>query len=327
MKPRSKIIGTGHYVPEKILTNFDFEKIVDTSNQWIVERTGIHERHIKSPEENTSDLCFNAAVQALEEAQIKATNLDLILIGTVTGDMKFPATAVFVQAKLGALNAGVMDLSAACSGFLYGLALADSMIASGKCRYVLVIGAESLTSMTDWSDRNTCVLFGDGAGAAVMAPSNGNSGVLSTYMGADGNLAELLWSPGGGTYIPVSHESIDQRMHFLKMAGREVFLHAVKAMSDSARKALDSAGMKAEEIDIMIPHQANIRIMEATAKRIGVPREKVYVNIDRFGNTSSASIPIALNEARRNGILRPGMTCLMVVFGGGFTWASAIVKF
>ena len=327
MKPRSRIIGTGHSVPEKILTNFDFEKIVDTSDQWIVERTGIRQRHIKQPEENTSDFCVKAAEQALEQAGMSATDLDFILIGTVTGDMKFPSTAILVQARLGAVNAAAMDISAACSGFIYGIALADSMITTGASRNILVIGAECLSSITDWKDRNTCVLFGDGAGAAIMAPSEGKEGILSTYMGADGNLARLLWCPGGGTYVPITHESIEEGMHFLKMAGREVFLHAVKAMSNAAQQALDRAGLKAEDIDIMIPHQANIRIMEATAKRIGIPREKVFVNIDRYGNTSSASIPIALNEARRNGALKPGMNCLMVVFGGGFTWASTVVKF
>lgn len=321
------IIGTGHKVPDKVLTNFDLEKIVDTTDQWIVERTGIHERHIKTSEENTSDFCVDAALQALDDAGMTASDLDMIMIGTISGDMRFPATAVFVQSRLGANNAAAMDLSAACSGFLYGCIIADSMIAAGTYQHILVIGTESLSSITDWDDRNTCVLFGDGAGAAIIAPSNGNSGILSTYMGSDGNLANLLCCPGGGTLNPISHEMVDKGLHFLKMEGREVFLHAVKAMSDSANRALERAGLNADDIDLLIPHQANIRIMEATARRIGIPRHKVYVNIDRFGNTSAASIPIALNEARRNGQLKPGMTCLMVVFGGGFTWASAVVKF
>lgn len=321
------IIGTGHSVPDRVLTNADLEKIVDTSDEWIVERTGIHERRIKEPEQNTSDFCVAAAREALQEARVDANDLDLILLGTVTGDMRFPATAIFVQARLGAHRAAVMDLSAACSGFLYGLTIADAMIASGKYRNVLVIGAESMTLMVDWSDRNTCVLFGDGAGAALVSPSDGNQGILSTYLGADGRLAHLLCNPGGGTVAPASHETVDNGDFFLIMAGREVFLHAVKAMGDSAQKALDDAGLKSNDIDLLIPHQANIRIMDATAKRIGIPREKVYINIDRFGNTSSASIPIALNEARKSGRLQPGMTCLMVVFGGGFTWASSIVQF
>ena len=327
MKPRSKIIGTGHQVPDKVLTNFDLEKIVDTTNQWIVERTGIRERRIKSPEENTSDFCIGAAQQALQEAGLPPSNLDFIIVGTVSGDMRFPATAIFVQARLEAHQAAAMDISAACSGFIYGLIIADIMIAAGKYRNILVIGAESMSHMTDWEDRNTCVLFGDGAGAAIVTPSDGNCGILSSYMGSDGRLAHLLCSPGGGTVAPATHETVDQRKHYLKMAGREVFLHAVKAMSDSAKRALDEAGLRPEDVDLLIPHQANIRIMDATAKRIGIPREKVFINIDRFGNTSSASIPIALNEARRNGRLKPGMTCLMVVFGGGFTWASALVKF
>lgn len=321
------IIGTGHKAPDRVLTNFDLEKMVDTTDQWIVERTGIRERHVRSPGENTSDYCVEAARQALDEAGVAPSKLDLIMIGTVTGDMRFPATAVFVQSRLGADQAAAMDLSAACSGFVYGLAIADAMIAIGKYQHILVIGAESLTSIVNWEDRNTCVLFGDGAGAALIAPSDGERGVLSTYLGSDGNLAHLLCSPGGGTLAPASHQMIDERLHFIKMAGREVFLHAVKAMSDSAQRALDEAGLSAHDIDMLIPHQANIRIMEATARRIGIPREKVYVNIDRYGNTSAASIPIALNEARLSGDLKPGMTCLMVVFGGGFTWASAVVQF
>jgi 3-oxoacyl-[acyl-carrier-protein] synthase-3 len=321
------IIGTGHSVPDKVLTNYDLEKIVDTTDQWIVERTGIRERRIKEPDQNTSDFCVAAAQEALEDAGMEPEELDLILIATVTGDMRFPATSIFVQARLGAHNAAVMDLSAACSGFLYGLTIADAMITAGKYRKVLVIGAESMTLMVDWSDRNTCVLFGDGAGAAVIIPADGDRGILSTYLGSDGRLAHLLCSPGGGTAAPASHETVDNGDFYLKMAGREVFLHAVKAMGDSAQRALDEAGMSSKEIDLLIPHQANIRIMDATAKRIGIEKERVYINIDRYGNTSAASIPIALNEARKTGRLTSGMNCLMVVFGGGFTWASSIVRF
>ncbi|MCX6639185.1 MAG: ketoacyl-ACP synthase III [bacterium] len=321
------IIGTGHYVPSRILTNADLEKIVDTSNDWIVERTGIHERHIKADDENTSDMCIKAGERALQQSGLTAKDLDMIIIGTVTGDMRFPATAIFVQSGLGAVNAAALDISAACSGFLYGLVLADGLIASGKYRYILVIGSESLTNMTNWEDRNTCVLFGDGAGAAVVTASDGTRGIISSYLGADGTLAKLLWAPGGGTANPISHEMIDKKLHLLHMAGKEVFLHAVKAMCDAALKALSLAEMSPDDIDLLIPHQANIRIIEATGKRLGIPKEKVYVNIDRFGNTSSASVPIAIDEARRNGILKPGMTCLTVVFGGGFTWASVVIKF
>lgn len=320
------IAGSGHFTPDRILTNADLEKIVDTSDQWIFERTGIRERHVRNPGETTSDFCYHASLQALEDAGMPPADLDLILIGTVTGDMPFPATATIVQARLGAANAAAMDLSAACSGFLYGLALADGMIAAGKYRNILVIGAETLTSLTDWEDRNTCVLFGDGAGAVVVVPSNGKRGIISTYLGADGRLTELLMCPGGGALHPTTHDTVDQKLHFLKMAGREVFLHAVKAMGDSAERALAAANLTAKDIDLLIPHQANLRIIEATAKRLSLPREKVFVNIDRYGNTSSASIPIAFNEARRSGRLQPGMTCLMVVFGGGFTWASAVVR-
>ena len=321
------IVGTGHAVPKRILTNADLEKIVDTTDAWIIERTGIHTRHIKEPGQKTSDFCHEAALQALEDAGLKPSQLDLILIGTVTGDMPFPSTAIFLQARLGAPQAAAMDLSAACSGFLYALTTADAFIAAGQYKCVLVIGAESLSAITDWTDRNTCVLFGDGAGAVIMTPSDGRRGVLSSYLGGDGRLAELLWMPGGGSLHPASHESVDQGLHKLKMAGREVFLHAVKSMGDAAERALQAAGLKPQDIDLLIPHQANMRIIDATAKRLNMPRDKVYVNIDRFGNTSSASLPIALNEARRTGRLKPGMTCLLVVFGGGFTWASAVVQF
>jgi len=320
------ILGTGHSVPEKVLTNADLEKIVDTTNQWIVERTGIHERHIKSADENTSDLCVTAAQEAIEDAGLTPADIELILLGTVSGDMRFPATSVFIQSKLGAHQAAAMDISAACSGFVYGLSLADALVRAGSYKHILVIGAESLSLITNWKDRNTCVLFGDGAGAAVVGPSDGERGIYSTYLGSDGRLAELLCSPGGGTLAPPSLETLNNGAFYIHMAGREVFLHAVKAMSDSALAALKKAGMSSAEIDLLIPHQANIRIMEATAKRLGIPREKVFVNIDKYGNTSAASIPIALNEARKNGILQPGMTCLMVVFGGGFTWAAAVVK-
>lgn len=327
MKPRAMIIGTGHNVPQRVLTNADLEKIVDTTDKWIIERTGIRERHIKAPEETTSDFCVKASQEALQEAKIDPKDVDLILIGTVTGDMLFPSTATIVQARLGARNAAAMDLSAACSGFVYGLTIAEAMIAAGKYRTILVLGAESLTAITDWKDRNTCVLFGDGAGAAVVVPSNGKKGILSTYLGADGRLTKLLMCPGGGSLHPATHETVDQGLHYLKMAGREVFLHAVKAMGDAAEKALTLANLTSQDIDLLFPHQANLRIIDATAKRLDLPKDKVYVNIDRFGNTSSASIPIALNEARRTGRLKPGMTCLLVVFGGGFTWASAIIRF
>ncbi len=321
------IIGTGHYVPPRILTNHDLEKMVDTTDQWIVERTGIRERHIREADDQTSEFCYRASVQALEEAGLAPADLDLIIIGTVTGDMIFPSTAIFLQAKLGAHNAAALDICAACSGFLYSMILGDGMISSGKYRHVLALGAESLSLITNWEDRNTCILFGDGAGAVVMAPSDGKRGVLSSYLGADGRLAHLLWSPGGGTRQPYSHEMIDQKAQCIRMAGRETFLHAVKAMGDAAERALAAAGVKASEVDLLIPHQANLRIIDATARRLNLPKDKVYVNIDRFGNTSSASLPIALNEARRTGRLKPGMSCLMVVFGGGFTWASALVQF
>jgi 3-oxoacyl-[acyl-carrier-protein] synthase-3 len=321
------IIGTGHSVPDKVLTNFDLEKIVDTTDQWIVERTGIHERRIKSPEENTSDFCVKAGQEAIQEAGIDPSEIDLILVGTVTGDMRFPATAIFVQARLGANNAAAMDFSGACSGFVYGLSIADQYITTGKYKNVLVIGAETMTHMVNWKDRNTCVLFGDGAGAAVVAASDGERGILSTYMGSDGRLTHLLCCSGMGTASPPSMEMLERGDHFIYMAGREVFLHAVKAMGDSAQRALEETGLTGDDIDLLIPHQANIRIMDATAKRIGIPREKVMINIDKYGNTSAASLPIALNEARKNGRIQAGHKVLLVVFGGGFTWASSILQF
>jgi len=320
------ILGTGRGIPEKILTNFDLEKMVETSDQWIRERSGIERRHILEDGKVNSDLSSEAAMKALEDAGVKPEELDFIIVATITPDYIFPSTASQVQAKIGAVNAAAFDISAACSGFIYGLTFANSLIKSEAANRVLVIGAEILSRITDWEDRGTCVLFGDGAGAAVLGPAEGDRGIVSTYIKSDGRLGNLLNMPGGGSAHPATHETVDKRMHYIKMEGREVFKHAVRTMRDAAIHALNLAGYTGEDIDLLIPHQANVRIIDAIASRLKLPDEKVYVNIQEFGNTSAASIPIALDEARKNGKLKNGDLCLMVAFGGGFTWGSALVR-
>jgi 3-oxoacyl-[acyl-carrier-protein] synthase-3 len=320
------ILGTGRAVPQRVLTNFDLEKMVDTTDEWIRERTGIERRYIAGEKDQTSELCAAAGHAALQAAQLPADKIDTIILGTVTGDVTFPATACYVQQILGANNAAAFDLAAACTGFLYGLALGDSLIASGKAQYVLVIGGEILSRIVDWTDRATCVLFGDGAGAAVLGPSDGKRGVIDTFMKSDGRLTHLLCMLGGGTKVPPD-VAMAERMMFLRMEGREVFKYAVTAMGDAAEHILAKNNLTAADIDLLIPHQANVRIINATAKRVGMPLEKVYVNVQDYGNTSAASIPIAMNEALENGRLKTGDRCLMVAFGGGFTWGSAIVQF
>jgi 3-oxoacyl-[acyl-carrier-protein] synthase-3 len=327
MKPIAKIIGTGQAVPQKIVTNYDLEKLVDTSNEWIFSQTGIRERRFIETGTDCSDLCAEAARQAIKEAGMKAIDLDLIIVCTITGDMRFPATAVITQGKIGASKAAAFDLSAACAGFLYGISFAESIIKANKYRNILVIGVEVLSFILDMEDRNTCVLFGDGGGAAVLVPSHDDTGILSTYLAADGGNAQLLYSRGGGTAGPPTRENLENGEFYIHMDGRKVFLHAVKRMSEAALCAMKQADINGNDIDLFIPHQANIRIIEATAKSLGVPIEKVYINIDKYGNTSAGSIPIALNEARRKGILQKGMTVLLVAFGAGFTWASSVIKF
>lgn len=324
---RSMITGLGFAVPEKILTNADFEKIVDTKEEWIKERTGMSERHIADEATATSDLATEAARKALAMASIKPKEIDIIIVATVTGDTPFPATACFVQKNLGATHAAAFDISAACSGFLYGLTLADNFIANGSHKNILVIGAEELSKITDYTDRTTCVLFGDGAGAAVLQPSDGKRGIAQTLIKSDGRLTDLLIMPAGGSRRPASCETVDQRLHFIKMQGQEVFKAAVKSMGDAAVETLKKAGMKSSQLALLIPHQANNRIIEATAKRIKLPIEKVFVNIDKYGNTSAASIPIALTEAIQEGRLKPGEFCLLVSFGGGFTTGAVLLKY
>lgn len=325
-KVRSRIAGTGSAVPQKILTNFDLEKMVDTSDEWIKTRTGIEVRHIAEEGVCTSDLCSEAALKALEEAEVSPEEVDVIIVGTVTGDVIFPATACFVQEKIGAKRAAAFDVSAACCGFLYGLTIADSLIASGKFENILVIGGELLSRVTDWEDRSTCVLFGDAAGAALVRPAEGEGGILGTYIKSDGRLTDLLILPGGGSRNPASEETVKARLHYIKMKGREVFKSAVVAMGEAAAYILEQVGLSGDDVDLLIPHQANMRIIKATAERVNIPMERVYVNVDQYGNTSAASIPLALDEAKRKGRLKKGDICLLVAFGSGFTWASALVR-
>ena len=325
--PVAMVLGTGSAVPENVLTNFDLEKMVDTSDEWIRERSGIERRHILEKDNTNSDIAMLAGKRALDDAGIEPEDLDFIIVGTITPDTFFPSTACRVQAKLGAVNAAAFDISAACSGFLYGLTLADSLLRNSKNYKILVIGSEVLSRITDWEDRGTCVLFGDGSGAAVIGASDGKRGILSTYIKSDGRLGDLLYMPGGGATHPATHETVDQRLHYIKMAGREVFKHAVRTMADAAVHGLAHAGLKHDDIDLLIPHQANTRIIDAIAKRMKLPKEKVVMNIQEYGNTSAASIPIALDQVRKEGRLREGDKCLLVAFGGGFTWGSTVIQF
>jgi len=320
------IIGVGSYTPERVLTNKDLEQIVDTSDEWIRTRTGIKERRIADPATPSSALATEAARRALADAKIEASELDQIIVGTVTGDRPFPSTACIVQDRLRATSAFAFDISAACSGFLYALSLARTQIAAGAANTILVIGVESLSKIVDWTDRNTCVLFGDGAGAAVLRSTGQPGGILATRLHSDGALTTLLEVPGGGSLNPASHETVDRKLHCIRMSGNDVFKHAVRAMESVACEALEAAGVKPEDLDLLVPHQANLRIIDATARRLKLPMEKVFVNLDRYGNTSSASIPIALDEAKRKGRIKPGDLIEMVTFGGGFTWAAVVVR-
>ena len=320
------IIGTGSYVPEKVLTNADLEKLVETSDEWITSRTGIKERRIAAEGENTSDLAAKAAQAAMDNAGITADEIDLILVATVTPDMFFPSTACFVQTKIGAKNAACFDVSAACSGFLYAIEIAQQFITSNTYDTILVIGAEKLSSIVDWTDRNTCVLFGDGAGAAILRHRGGGHGVISTYMGSNGELADILQIPGGASRFPVTKDNADQRLNCIKMNGKETYKHAVTSMLDAATRALAVANLKPADLACIIPHQANLRIIEAIASRMDVPMERFVINLDRYGNTSAAAVAIALDEAHRTGRMKEGDYILLVVFGGGLTWASSVIQ-
>ena len=321
------IIGMGHAYPEGILTNADLEKIVETSDEWITTRTGIKQRHKAAENEYTSQFGTAAARQALERAGLEPEDLDIIICATTTPDQIMPSTGALIQAQLGATNAAGMDVFAACSGFIYGITMVESMIKTGQIKYALVVGAEVLTKYVDYTDRGTCVIFGDGAGAAVLGPVNSGKGILATKIKSDGRYEEQLYAPGGGTKLGTTHETIDNRMHFFKMKGNELFKVAVRSMADISAEMLQKAGLTVDDIDIVIPHQANQRITDAVASRLGVPEEKVYSNIAEHGNTSSASIPIALDECIESGRVKEGSNVLLTAFGGGVTWGATVLKF
>lgn len=323
---RARIISTGSYVPENIITNNDLEQIVDTSDEWILERTGIRERRIVDGNQLTSDLACEAALRALKKADVKARDIDLIIVATISGDMVFPSTACVLQHKLGAKKAAAFDLNAACSGFLYGLHIANSLIKSGAHNRILLVGAEVLSKFTDWSDRTTCVLFGDGAGAVLLEGTKEKHGIYSTHIYSDGSLSDLIALPGGGSKYPCSKETILKRLHFMKMKGNETFKVAVRTLEQLAIGTLEKNALEPSELSLLIPHQANLRIIHATAKRLGLPAEKVFINIEKYGNTSAASIPIALDEAVQSGRCREGEYVLLEAFGGGLTWASALLR-
>lgn len=322
----STITGIGRAIPKRVMTNAEIAELVDTTDEWIVTRTGIRERRVAADDQASSDLGYDAAVEALNDAQINAEQIDLIIVGSATPDMLFPATACILQDRLHAKHAGAFDLSAACSSWMYGVAVAHGYIASGMANHVLVVGAETLSKIIDWRDRGTCVLFGDSAGAVVMSPSQPGEGFLSFYLGADGAGASLIAIPGGGSRIPASIESVERREHFLKMRGREVFKFAVRCMPKAIEEAARRAGVALEDVDCFIPHQANIRIIDAAAERLGQPREKFFVNVEHYGNTSSASVPVALYEAVEAGRLKPGDLAVLVAFGGGLTWGSCALR-
>ena len=325
-RPFAELWGTGRYSPKRVLTNDEFSSLLDTSDQWIRERTGIRERRVSSKEETNACMGKAAALQVLEQTGLTPLDLDAIVYATASPDRLLPSQACDLQAILGAKNAAALDVGAACSGFLYALNVAEGLVAAEQATNVLVVAAEKLTSIMDWTDRTTAVLFGDGAGATIVRPSTNGRGILSTYMKSDGTLAELLYRPGGGAAHPPSEELLKDHSYYIKMAGREVFKAAVLSMADACDQALRRAGLTGDDIDLMIPHQANIRIIESTAKHAGMPMEKVYVNVERYGNTSAASVAIALDEAARTGRLQPGMNVMLCAFGAGFTWASMVVK-
>jgi len=325
--PSAVISGTGFDVPEQVLTNADLEKMVQTSDEWIVERTGMKERRIARPDEAASDFAFKAAQKALEDAKVKPEEVELIIVATVTGDTLFPATSCIIQDRLGAKNAAAMDVSAGCTGFIYGLATARQFIAAGTYRTILVVGVEVLSKITDWTDRATCVLLADGAGAAVVrATDEKNRGIMATYLAADGSRGPDLYMPAGGSRIPATVESVRNRLHYLKMNGNAIFKVAVRSMSEAFMKLLEVTRLQADDIKLLITHQANLRVIEATAKMLGFPKERVFVNIEKYANTSSASTIIALDEARREGRIRAGDIVMMVAFGAGLTWGGVVIR-
>ncbi len=320
------IVGTGSYAPERVLTNADLEKMVETTDEWIVTRTGMKERRIARADEATSDMAAKAALKALEAAGLQPSEVDMIVVATITPDMVFPNTGCFVQNLIGAKKAFCMDVEAACSGFLYAMEIGRQFVASGAVNNALIIGAEKLSCITDWQDRGTCVLFGDGAGAVVLQAKGERHGILTTVLGSDGALAELLMLPGGGSRNPASEQTVKDRLHYMKMTGREVFKHAVTKMVASAKEALERCGLTIDDVDCIIPHQANKRIIEAIGQRLGAPVEKYFVNIEKYGNMSAASVVVALDEAVRSGFVKKGDTVLMIAFGGGFTWGASVLE-
>ena len=329
-RPVGYVAGTGRGIPDRVMTNHDFAALgLNTSHEWIVERTGIVERHIAGPTETTCSMAATASRAAMTRAGVQPGEIDAIILSTATPDRLLPSTAVDLQANLGATRAAAFDVSAACSGWVYGMTLAEGLMHSGVIQTALVVGAEKMSSIVDWQDRSTCVLFGDGAGAVVLKRNKARAsrGILSAFMRSDGNLAELLWRPSGGAKVPFSDAVLADRSSYVRMAGRETFKHAVRSMTEACDRALDGAKLRGEDIDILIPHQANVRIIETTAKYANIPMDKVYVNVDRYGNTSSASIPIALDAAVEAGRVKEGTTALLVAFGAGFTWGSMVVRF
>ncbi len=325
--PHSRILGTGGYAPERVLTNHDLEKLVDTSDAWITERTGIKQRHVARPDETASDMALIAARRALEVAGLSAADLDMIIVGTISGDVPMPACAAFLQRKLGAGPIPSFDVSAACAGFLYAMSIADQFIRAGSHKRVLIVGVELLSRLIDWQDRTTCVLFGDGAGAAVMGPATGDGrGIITTRLYTDAALAESLCIPAGGSREQLTAESLQAKRNKVQMIGKDIFKAAVKNMSQASRAALDAAGMSADSVRWVVPHQANLRIISQIAERLDISMERFVINIERYGNTSSASIPIALDEASRDGRIKPGDTVLMCALGAGISWGSALVR-
>ena len=322
---RIGIIGVGEYLPKKVLTNKDLEKMVDTSDEWITTRTGIKERRIAAKEEAASDLALKAAQAALKDAKVSAAELDLIIVATVTPDMPFPTVSCVLQRELGAKKAACLDVSAACAGYIYAMVTAWQYLSSGMYKRALVVGVEVLSRVTDWQDRNTCVLFGDGSGACVLAPVR-SGGILSGYLGSDGTQGELLMLPGGGSRNPATHETVNNRMHYIKMKGNELFKLAVNIMADAAQVAIKKAGLKCSDIDLLIPHQANIRIIMAVAKKLKFPSEKIFLNIERCGNMSSASTATALSEAIKQGRVKKGDTILLDAFGAGLVWGACVIR-
>jgi 3-oxoacyl-[acyl-carrier-protein] synthase-3 len=324
--PLIEVVSTGRFLPDRVLTNDDLKTLVDTSDEWIRERTGIRERRIAPPEMGAAEMGAGASRIAMERAGIQPGEVDLIVVSTATPDRLLPATACDMQALIGANNAAAFDISAACSGFIYALSVAEGHLAAGRGEIALVVAAEKMSGIVDWTDRKTCVLFGDGAGAVVVRKSTSGRGLISSFMRSDGTLAELLWRPAGGVRVPMDQAALDEKTHLIRMAGREVFKAAVRSMAEAADQALLRAGLTGDDIDLFIPHQANMRIIEATARYANVPMEKVFVNVDRYGNMSSATIPVALDEAIECGRLKPGNNVLMVAFGAGFTWASSVLR-